>query len=141
MGGTCPKLLFFLRNLVLFFCPSLFIEELLSQFCFHTSSKSGSQAYLWCRTPVWPWQVTLMRLCWCSPNSENKTTKALQCGWDVHISHGKFNHFALQFPYLKEMKLITFYLSQYFSEARNCCDWHTILAKVSWFIFKGNLGW
>lgn len=63
-------------------------------------------------------------------NSENQAAEVPKYGWDAHISNAELNHFALQFPYLQEIKLITFYQAQYFSEERNCSDCHKFLAKV-----------
>lgn len=63
-------------------------------------------------------------------NSENQATKVPKYGWDAHVSNAEHNHFALPFPYLQEIKLITFYQAQYFTEKRNCSDWHKFLAIV-----------
>lgn len=62
--------------------------------------------------------------------SENQATEMPKYGWDAHFSSAEHNHFALPFPYLQEIKLITFYWAQYFTEEGNCSDWHKFLAIV-----------
>lgn len=63
-------------------------------------------------------------------SSANQAMEIPKYGWDAHISNAELNHFALYFPYLEEIKLITFYQSQCFSEERNCSDCHKFLVKV-----------